>query len=109
MGLNIKLLKLITMEDIIAEVIPSIDTEYNTIDNILTLKNPIRVMVVPSKTDPKTPTVGFAPYLEFSSEKTFTIDKSHVLVITTPIQEFINQYQSIFSGLLVAKSNLIIP
>jgi hypothetical protein len=53
--------------------------------------------------------VGFAPWAEFSDDKTFTIDKSHILAIINPIKEFINQYNSMFGGLVVPSSNLIMP
>jgi len=34
---------------------------------------------------------------------------SHVLCIMTPIKEFINQYNSMFGGLVLPTSNLITP
>jgi hypothetical protein len=64
---------------------------------------------MPNKVDPKTPNVGFAPWAEFSDDKTFTIDKSHIIAIINPIKEFINQYNSMFGGLVVPSSNLILP
>jgi hypothetical protein len=104
MAANIKILKLLTGEELLAEV-----TETAPIPNGLIIKNPVRIVVMPNKMDPKTPNVGFAPWAEFSEQKTFTIDKSHVLCIIDPIKEFINQYNSMFGGLVVPTSNLIMP
>jgi hypothetical protein len=64
---------------------------------------------MPNKMDPKTPNIGFAPWADFSEDKTFTLDKSHVLAIMNPIKEFLNQYNNMFGGLVVPSSNLILP
>lgn len=102
--MSVKLIKLITGEELLAEVAAT-----SPIPNALTMKNPVRVIVMPNKIDPKTPNIGFAPWAEFSDEKTFEVDKSHVLCIMTPIKEFVNQYNSMFGGLVVPTSNLIMP
>ncbi len=101
---NIKILKLVTGEELLGEV-----TQTSPIPNAISIKNPVRIIVMPNKMDPKTPNVGFAPWAEFSDQKSFTIDKSHVLCIIDPIKEFINQYNSMFGGLVVPTSNLIMP
>lgn len=99
---NIKLIRLVTGEELIAEVV--LDTGLK-----LTIKNPIRIVVMPGKTNPQQPTIGFAPWMEFAEDKEFVLDNSHVLVIMTPIKEFIQQYNSTFSGIVVPQSNLILP
>ena len=100
---NVKILKLITGDELLGEVI-----DYHIDDTIL-LKNPVRIVVMPNKMDPKTPNIGFAPWADFSEDKTFTIDKSHVLATMNPIKEFLNQYNNMFGGLVVPSSNLILP
>jgi hypothetical protein len=102
MAINVKLVKMISGEELIAEVVS--DQESH-----ITIKNPVRVVVVPTKTNPQTPTVGFAPWAEFSEEKEFTIHKAHVIVTMKPVQEFINQYSAMFGGLVTPSSKLIIP
>ena len=101
---NIKIIKLITGEELLAEV-----TISSPIPTSITMKNPVRIVVMPNKIDPKTPNVGFAPWAEFSEDKTFDLDKAHVLAIINPIKEFVNQYNTMFGGLVVPSSNLIIP
>jgi hypothetical protein len=104
MAANIKIIKLITGEELLAEV-----TISSPIPTSITLKNPVRIVVMPNKLDPKTPNVGFAPWAEFSEDKSFDLDKAHILAIINPIKEFINQYNSMFGGLVVPSSNLIMP
>lgn len=99
---NIKLVRLITGEELIAEVV--LDTGLK-----LTIKNPIRIVVMPSKGNPQQPTIGFAPWMEFAEEKEFVLDTSHILAIMTPIKEFITQYNTTFSGLVVPQSSLLLP
>ena len=99
---NIKLIRLLNGEELIAEVV--LDTGLK-----LTVKNPIRIVVMPPKNNSQAPTVGFAPWMEFSEETEVTLDNSHVLCIMTPIKEFVTQYNSTFSGLVLPKNNLLLP
>ena len=103
MATNLKILKMISGEELLAEVLKENDTH-------ILMKNPVRVIVMPSKANPQTPTVGFAPWADFSEEKEFNIHKAHVIVSMKPVQEFINQYNSMFSGIVAPPtSKLIVP
>ena len=107
MALNVKLIRLLNGEELIGELIT--DTE-NT--NKIVIKNPLRVLVIPSKSTPQTPTVGFAPWMEFSDDKKFELDKSHIMCIMNPIKEFVNQYNSTFGGIITptkTSSGIIFP
>lgn len=101
MATNIKLLKLINGEELVSEII-------NDDGSTVKIKNPVRIIMMPSKADPKTPSVGLAPWAEFSEDKEIVLDKSHVLCMITPIREFINQYNSIFGGIVLPSSKLIL-
>lgn len=101
MASNIKLLKLINGEELLAEVT---DEEGSTVK----IKNTVRIIMMPSKADPKTPSVGLAPWAEFSEDKEIVLYKTHILCIMTPIREFINQYNSIFGGIVLPSSKLIL-
>jgi hypothetical protein len=104
MSKNVKLHRLIDGSEILGETIDHYDESF------IKIKNPVRVVIVPTKTDPKTPTVGFAPWAEFSDEKEFRIHKAHIIVSMTPVKEFINQYNTIHGGLVLpTKSGLITP
>jgi hypothetical protein len=100
--MSVKIVKLLNGEDLIAKIVPSSGL-------IVKMENPVRIVVMPNKIDPKTPNVGLAPWAEFSDDKIFELDKSHVLCIMTPVKEFINQYNSIFGGLVLPTGNLITP
>lgn len=107
MALNVKLIRLLNGEELIAEVI---EQEGIIFANIIRLKNPLRVMIIPSKSTPQNPTVGFAPWVEFTDDKTFELDKSHVLCIMNPVKEFVNQYNATFGGIITpTTSGLILP
>ena len=99
---NLQILRLSTGEEIMGEVLVHDDKIYQ-------IKNPVRVVVVPSKTDPSNPSVAFAPFLQWSDDKELTLNANHVIVTATPIAEFVNQYNSMFGGLVVPKTGLIKP
>lgn len=102
MATNIKNIRLLGGEDILGEIV----TDGST---FITVKNPVRVMVVPSKADPKAPSIGFAPYCEWSDEKQFNISKALIVTTMTVIPEFINQYNAIFGGIQIPNSKIITP
>jgi len=102
MAVDIRIVKLLNGEELLAKILPSSA-------DIIRMENPVRIVVMPNKLDPKTPNVGFAPWAEFSNDREFVIDKRHVLAIINPIKEFVNQYNSMFGGLVVPTSNLILP
>jgi hypothetical protein len=102
MAANVRLIKMISGEELLTEIMSETGNE-------ITIQNPVRVVVMPSKTNPQTPTVGFAPWAEFSDEKQFTIHRAHVIVTMKPVQEFINQYNSMFGGIVAPSSKLILP
>ena len=99
---DIKIIKLVSGEELLAKVLPSSA-------DVLKIENPVRIVVMPNKIDPKTPNIGFAPWAEFSDDKVFELDKRHVLAVISPIREFTNQYNAMFGKLVVPTSNLILP
>lgn len=102
---NIKLIKLLTGEDILAEVIESDDV----LSTELVVKNPVRVVMIPSRVDPEKPQIGLAPWAQFSDDKQFTLDKFHIITIMSPIKEMLTHYNSLFGGIVVPQSSLILP
>lgn len=102
MATNIKILKMISGEELLAEVTKETDTH-------LEVKNIVRIVIMPNTTNVKNPTVGFAPWADFSDDTEFTIHKAHVIVTMKPVTQFANQYNSMFSGIVTPPSKLIIP
>lgn len=102
MATNIKLIKLLNGVDLMAEV-------TSQTDSIVRIKNPLRIVVIPTKAPNANPTVGLAEWAEFSTDKEFTLDKAHVLVIMNPVKEFENQYNTVFGSIITPASSIIIP
>jgi hypothetical protein len=104
---DIKLIKLLSGEDLLAEVVaPS----HNGFLGKVIVKNPVRVVVMPNKLDPKTPNIGFAPWMEFSDDKEIKINESIVVCVVNPIKEFLTQYQSMFGKLVTpTTSGILLP
>ena len=98
---TIKIIKLLNGQDLIAELL--FKNEHH-----IRIKNPVLIMVIPSRADPKNPSVGFAPWAEFSEDKEIELATNHILAIMTPIDQFISQYKLMFSGLVLPKNNLIL-
>lgn len=72
--------------------------------NELVVKEPVQVIVQPTKEGPM---MGFAPFLEYSQEfkNGISISKADILCVTTPIVELENQYNQVFgSGIQIASS-----
>ena len=100
MAKDLKILKLATGEEIMAELVAAGP-------NAVQLKNVVKVMVVPSRADPNTPTVAFAPWAEFSDTKEVNVNTAHVVCMYSPIKEFINQYNAMFGGIIAPKTDLV--
>lgn len=99
--MNIKLVKLLNGEDLIADV--------NVVVTRLDIKNPLRVVVMPSAAG-QSPNVGFAPWAPFSKDTDFKLDMAHVIAIMEPVEEFVQQYKMTVSPIVTPpQSKLIIP
>jgi hypothetical protein len=99
---NLKIIRLLSGEEIMAEVVTDSGTA-------LSVKNAIRIVVMPNSADPKAPTVGLAPFMQFSEDKELTLNKNCVITTATPMKEFVNQYNTVFGGIVVPDSKLIVP
>jgi hypothetical protein len=73
------------------------------------IKNPVRIVVMPNKIDPTKPNIGFAPWADFSDQKDFKIDMSHVICIMSPIKQFLDQYNGMFGKIVNPSAGLILP
>lgn len=107
MAINVLLLKLITGEEVLAEITNE-TTELDFEDDEVVIKNPVRIVIMPGN-DPKNPSIGFAPFALWSDQKEFVIQKSHIITIMTPQTDFVNNYNQQFGGIIVPNSNLIVP
>ncbi len=99
MATNIKLLRFVS-EEILAEIVEETATHVK-------VKNPVRIVIVPNKADPKNPSVGYAPYCEWTEDKEFTLSKNMLICISEPITVFVNQYNQQFGGIIVPDTKII--
>ena len=93
--MTIKLVTFKTNHTILAEV----DCTKN---DKLVLKEPVQVIMQPTKEGPM---MAFAPFLEYCEEFNtgIKITMDNVLCITTPSRELVNQYNKVFgSGIQIA-------
>ncbi len=68
------------------------------------IKQPVQVIVQPTKEGPM---MGFSPFLDYTEEFNLGIEinKSDVLCVTTPSRELENQYNQVFgSGIQIASA-----
>jgi hypothetical protein len=94
--MTLKLITFKTNHTILAEV--------ETNGNEIVLKQPVQVVMQPTKDGPS---IAFVPFLEYATEFKSGIKMSmeDVLCTTEPVNELINQYNHIFgSGIEIATS-----
>jgi len=101
--MEIKILKLITGEEVLGEVEIESETE-------VVLVNPVGVAIVRGKDGQ--PNVGFAPFPMHAEPKTgstIAFAKRNVLYSYVPAKEFVDNYNQIFgSGIVLPNKQLIV-
>jgi len=100
---NVRGIKLVTGEDILAKVS---QTSYHWI-----LSNPVQLRMVPSQIAGSQPSIGFVPFPSLAKQKvdsTTIIDNGHVVYSYEPDEQITSQYDSIFgSGIVTASKQII--
>ncbi len=97
--MNIKILKLITGEEIIGEVTLEDET-------LITLKNPLAIVIRPSQDGF---TFGFMPWCSLiEGERLVSIGLSNVVTMGNPTDEVKNTYSSMFGGIVTPPKQLIV-
>ena len=102
MAAKVTLLKFLGGEEILAEVVSDSGTA-------ISVKNAVRIVVIPDQLNPKSPQVGLAPYLQFSDSKELTFNKALIVTTAEPLTDFVNQYNSLFGGIQIPTSKIITP
>jgi hypothetical protein len=89
----IKVIKLITGEELVADV--TIDAEGQA-----NLSKPAALQLMPSRTDPQQIMVALMPYAQYTKSHAIEVHMENILWMEEPVDELYNQYNSIFgSGL----------
>ena len=91
----IKILKLVTGEEIIADAVRS-DTDW-------ILKSPAVIQLMSSRTDPNQIMIGLLPYAQYTKGHNIVVPLNFVIWAENPVDELYNQYNSMFgSGIQLA-------
>jgi hypothetical protein len=91
----IKIVKLITGEELIADVTGG--------DITITLNKPCVLQVVPSRQNPDQPMMGMFPYAPYTEDHSIDVDVDKIVWDAKPVKELYNQYNSAFgSGIQLA-------
>ncbi len=97
--MNIKLLRLQTGEDIIAEVK---EEPFNFV-----LKNPCVVYIRPGSNN--NATIGLTRWIPYAESKEIKVDEKWVVVLTDPAEDLKNEYNKAFgSGIIVPPTQIAI-
>jgi hypothetical protein len=101
--LKIKILVLLNGQHMIGKVIKEDEKE-------IVVESPAILMTGDNDKEEKRMSLAFAPFLPFSSDKTFTFRSDLVLTTSNPIDALINEYNRLFgSGLdIITKPSLIV-
>lgn len=94
----IKILKLVTGEELIATV--------KETDGGLLLDKPCILQMVPSRADPQQPQMALIPYAAYTEDHSVTVSNGNIIWSETPVKELYNQYNSVFGNGLVVTSSL---
>jgi hypothetical protein len=101
--MDIKILKLITGEEVLGEVESESETE-------IVICNPVGIAIVRGKDGQ--PNVGFASFPLHSEQKkdeTIAFSKKNVVYCYVPAEDFINNYNQIFgAGIVLPSKQLIV-
>ena len=96
---NIKCIRIITGEDIIAD--------YTESNGTVKLENPVRVSMVPGGANGQ-PNFGFLPFPLVSNDKLIEITLDKIVFVCEPAEEFLVQYNSIFGNIIAPTQSLIL-
>lgn len=92
--MNIKLVRLVTGEDIL--------TEFAQDDDVVTFTNPLIVYITPPQSAGQSASVGLSQWVPYAANKEFVIDSSKVVFVAEPAEDLCKQYDSVFGlGLIL--------
>ena len=96
----IKVLKLVTGEEIIGSVDINVDFHI--------LKDPCVLTMVSSRTNPQQPAMAMIPYAPYVKDNRVKISNQFVIWCEEPIKDLYNQYNSVFgTGIVVAGASAL--
>lgn len=97
--MNVKIVKFINGEEVLGEIVSS--------GEFLILKNVVSIMIMQPQRPGDKASIGFTPYMPYSTSKTFEFNAASVMVTATPVDEMLNEYNRMFgAGIIIAKQPL---
>lgn len=96
----IKGMKLVTGEDVIADIENSGDNRYK-------LTNAVQLRMVPPQIAGSQPSMGFVPFPPFGNNKQVVIEPLHVAYMYDPIEDIVENYKQAFGGILTPSKQII--
>jgi hypothetical protein len=92
--MNIKLVRLVTGEDIL--------TEFDNGEDTVTFTNPLIVYITPPQGPGQSASVGISQWVPYSDSKEFIINKDKVVFVADAAQDLKKQYDQVFGlGLIL--------
>ena len=102
--MEIKLLKLKNGEDLISQIVESVEDSKLYVR----LREPVRIVIIPQQPGYQ-PQIGMVKWVPLANTNEFEILKNEVLLITDPNDELKNGYSQQFgSGIVTAPPGLIV-
>ena len=92
----IKILKLLTGEEIIGDV---------EVGELTVISKPCLLQLVPSRSNPEQPMMALVPYAPYSKNHKIKVSREFVVWVEDPVEELYNQYNSIFGTGIVVSNN----
>jgi len=102
MSKGIKILKFVNGEELLVEI-------TGMTSDIVVFKNAARIVIMPPQAPGQPASVGFADWVQYATDKEYTIDRNHIIIILNPVDSFVQQHSKMFSKIVTPpKSKLIL-
>lgn len=103
MAKNVKIVKLVTGEELLTDV----EIRQQTPSKYL-LKNVVMIAIMPSRSQQAQASIGLAPWMPYAENEPVEVSAEHVVYMAKPVTEMLNQYNSIFGGIVTPSKSLIL-
>ena len=95
--MDVKVIKLVSGEEVIAELVNSSENAFNHLEDTFEFKNPLVIGVTERG-------IATMPLSVVADIKQVTLKKQHIIFIASPEEEILNAYKGQFGGILTPRS-----
>lgn len=97
----IKILKLVSGEELIADV-------KDQSNNDVVLDKPCMLQMIPSRANPEQHAMALIPYAIHTEYHKVSVKREHIVWSEEPLKELYNQYNSVFgSGIVMSQGSIL--